>query len=244
MPDFYYIDLYFDPEGRNFGAIVDGCVNSLLSVGATFEKVMMARDDARKQVIVGEHVTIQPGDLGALAEAYLEDIEKENNYIVSFPHLGRIMFKHGFTLCQSMVDEIREEEKETRTSANDIGLSFSYSVTQQSGGRVKASLSFWEEYLLMHSTDEAHADNIGKIMDILATINQEVKPFFGAMGPELHLDTEKAYNKLWSGQMPDVNDFAIVGKSMVHMIDPDLLAASRHRTLADGAVIIQFSTKW
>ncbi len=246
MPDFYYIDLYFDPEEKTLREIVDGCVYSLICSGATFEKVFLVSSTNWKQVSLGEHVQIEPQDLGVLAEAYLEERKEENDFLFSFPPHGRIMFKYDFVLDQYMLEEIAEEEADTKSSANDIGVTFMYSVSKHGGKRVKASMSFWEEYLLTHGSEKVHRINIKKICSFIEAINQNVEPYFGAMNSELHLNTDKSHDMLREGKLPEGNDFVFVGKQMLHLLDMDAVKANgiRQRVMPNKAVILELSHKW
>ncbi len=246
MPDFYYIDLYFDPEEKSMREIVDGCVYSMICAGATFEKIFLASSTNKQQVSIGEHVQIQPQEFGVLAEAYLEEYADENNFFFSFPPHGRIMFKYDFVLDQYMMDEITEEENETKSSANDIGMTFLYSVSEHGGKRVKVSMSLWEEYLLTHGSDEVHRMNIDKLTTLISSLNQNAEPYFGAMNSELHLNTDKSLDLLWEGKLPEGNEFVFVGKQMVHMLDMDEVKARglRVTTMQNGAVMLELTDKW
>lgn len=246
MPDFYYADLYFDPEDRGLKDIVDSCVYALQCAGAKFEKVFLVSSSTMRQVSLGEHVQIEARDLGVLAQTYLEEHEDESNFFFSFPPQGRIMFKYDFILDQYLIDEIRDEEEETHSSANDLGLTFIYSVTETGGRRVKASLSFWEEYLLTHGSEEVHRMNIEKIVALVDAISLNVEPYFGAMNSELHLNTDKSYDLLRSGNLPEGNDFVLVGRQMVHMLDMDEVKARgiKHAVLQNKAVMLELTDKW
>lgn len=246
MPDFYYADLYFDPEDRDLKDIVDSCVYALQCAGAKFEKVFLASSTNRRQVSLGEHVRIEVRDLGLIAQTYLEEHEGESNFFFSFPPQGRIMFKYDFVLDQYLIDEIHEEEEETHSSANDLGVTFTYSVTETGGKRVKASLSFWEEYLLTHGSEDVHRQNIEKIVEFVESININVEPYFAAMNSELHLDTDKSHDLLWEGKLPEGNDFVLVGKQLAHMLDMDEVKALgiRHKVLQNKAVMLELTDKW
>lgn len=246
MPDFYYIDLYFDPKEKSLREIVDGCVYSLMCSGAKFEKAFLFSSTSRQQVSIGEHVKIEPQELGILAEAYLEEHAGENNFFYSFPPHGRIMFKYDFILDQYMLDEIAEEENDTKSSANDLGVTFTYSHSEQGGERVKVSLSFWEEYLLTHGSGEVHRMNIDKIFTFLEAINQNVSPYFGAMNSELHLNTDMSLDMLKAGNIPDGNDFVYIGKQMIHLLDMDKVRSEgiAHITLANNSIILEITDRW
>ncbi len=246
MPDFYYIDLYFDPEEKTLREIVDGCVYSLICSGATFDKVFLVSSANMKQVSVGEHVQIEPQDLGVIAETYLEEHEGETNFLFSFPPHGRIMFKYDFVLDQYMLDEIADEEADTKCSANDIGVTFMYTVSRHGGRRVKVSMSFWEEYLLTHGSWEVHRMNIKKIFTFIKAINQNVEPYFGAMNSELHLNTDESFDMLREGKLPEGNDFVFVGKQMIHLLDMDAVKAKgiKQTVMPNKAVILELSDKW
>ncbi len=246
MPDFYYADLYFDPEDRDLKDIVDSCVYALQCAGAKFEKVFLVSSSTMRQVSIGEHVQIEARDLGVLAETYLEEHEGKNNFFFSFPPQGRIMFKYDFILDQYLIDEIRDEEEDTHSSANDLGLTFTYSVTETGGKRMKATLSFWEEYLLTHGSGGVHRLNIEKIVALVETINLNVEPYFGALNSELHLNTDKSYDLLQAGNLPEGNDFVLVGKQLVHLLDMDEVRARgiRHTVLQNKAVMLELTSKW
>ncbi|MCK4911429.1 MAG: hypothetical protein KAR83_07290 [Thermodesulfovibrionales bacterium] len=246
MPDFYYADLYFDPEDRGLKDIVDSCVYALQCAGAQFDKVFLVSSSSMQQVSIGEHVQIEARDLGVLAETYLEEHEGKSNFFFSFPPQGRIMFKYDFVLDEYLIEEIRDEEEDTRSSANDLGLTFVYSVTESGGRRVKASLSFWEEYLLTHGSGEVHRKNIERIVALVEAINLNVEPYFGALNSELHLNTDKSHDLLRAGKLPEGNDFVLVGKQLAHLLDMDEVRAQgiKHVVLQNKAVMLELSNKW
>jgi hypothetical protein len=236
MTDFYYIDLYMEPEDICFGDIVNGCVSALVGVGAQFEKIFMARHDKKQQISFGEHISVRPEDLGGLAKAYLEEYSGDKNFYMSFPHQGRIMFKYPFALDQSLTDEIRDEEEDTRSSAEALGLSFSYTQNRTRGNRVKASMSFWEEYHLTHSAEDIIEENVEKIISIVDAINLHARPYFGAMNPEINLNTDGSLELLRARKVPVGNEFVFIGKPLVHLLD-------REQTEAEGAIIRALSNE-
>ena len=247
MLDYYYIDLYFDPQRFRLGQIVESCVSSLSEAGCTLNKVTMASGDAASGYIsLTEHIDISIKDLPAFSDTYLEDMRQEGNDLISFPPQGRVIFTYPFDFDDWMMDEIHEEEDDTNSKCEDIGLTFMYTVTEEGGHKIKASLTFWEEYVLTHGSPDIQAGNMRKILGFIKGIVRKTPPYFGATNTELHLNTDSSLKLLKQGKLPEGNEYAIVGGSMIDKLNLSELRDKgfMYEPLADGGLIIQMVNKW
>jgi hypothetical protein len=187
-----------------------------------------------------------PEDIGRFASAYAEEMLREGQLFISFPPMGRVLFEYGFRFDESVVEEVEEEETESRSSARFIGLNFAFSEDPAVGRKIKASLSLWEEYILTHGDRDANRHNMRKVLEMVLRIHARTKPYFGAMNNELRLDTDGALELLESGALPAGNEFAIVGEPLIERLDLRALKSSglRWKELPDGGVLIQFVDRW
>lgn len=246
MLDYYYIDLYFDPARVSFGDVVDSCITSLTGSGCRFEKVTVSNARTSGFVNLGEHVALSPSDLPGLASAYMEEMAQDGQRLISFPPLGRIMFRYGFRLDENLIEDITEEEEETRSSYEDMGLTFLYSADTGTGGVIKASLSFWEEYILKNGDPGLQVQNMSDILGMIVNISSKTPPYFGALNTEIRLNTDSSLELLRQGKVPEGNEFIVVGAPMMPRLDMvEINNQGYHMgTLPDGGAIIQFADNW
>jgi len=246
MLDYYYIDLYFDPARTKFGEVVSSCITSLTGAGCRFEKVTMSNPRASGYVNFGEHVALTPTDLPGVASAYVAEMRQDGQRLVSFPPLGRIMFSYSFRLDENLLEDIHEEEDESHSSSEDMGLTFLYSADAGSGGLIKASLSFWEEYILKNGDPAVQVQNMSDILGMIVRISAKTPPFFGAMNTEIHLNTDASLELLNKGMLPEGNEFIVVGGALMPRLDMKALKEKGYHlgSLPDGGAIIQMADKW
>lgn len=246
MLDYYYIDLYFDPEKAPFQKVVERFVYTLMAKGCTFQKAIMARPDTNQNIPFEEHVDLHPDDLPAMANAYVEEMMQDGQNLISFPPLGRIMFSYDFRFDDIMLDEIHEEEDDSRSSCDTLGLTFTLSLVPGQASRIKASLSLWEEYVLINGTPEVQAGNMRDIIGMITQIAQRTPPFFGAMDNEMHLNTDDSLALLMEGRLPEGNEFIVIGKPLMDKVDTDALKQKGYPVgpMPDGGIIIQMTDKW
>jgi len=246
MLDYYYIDLYFDPERVSFRKVVKSCVTSLIASGCRYEKVIMSNPEANRNISFGEHVVLKPEDLPAVAAAYADEMLQKGQKFISFPPLGRIMFHYSFRLDEAMLDDIHEEEEDAHSSYEDLGLTFSYTASAEVGMKIKASMNFWEEYVLNNGTPELQVENMRDILGMVVRIAADTPPYFGAMNTEIHLNTDASLSLLDRGKLPEGNEFALIGKPLMPKLDMKALGQSGYHmgSLPDGGAIIQMADKW
>jgi hypothetical protein len=246
MLDYYYIDLYFDPGRVSLRDVVHSTVSSLVSGGCSYEKVTVSDPKASGSVNFGEHVALAAPDLPAVASAYVDEMLKDGQRLISFPPLGRVMFSYPFRLDEDLLEDIYDEEEESSSSSEVIGLTFLYSAVSGSGPLIKASLSFWEEYILKNGRPEIQVKNMSDILSMIVRISSKCPPFFGAMNTEIRLNTDASLELLNQGRLPEGNEFIVVGGGLMPKLDMQALKASGYHmgTLPDGGVIIQMADKW
>jgi hypothetical protein len=246
MPTFYYIDFFYDPKERSFEAVVDGCVSGMLESGCRFQKVVMSIEGLKQMTTLEEHIILKPGDLGMFAGAYAREMQAEGQALVSFPPLGRVIFEYDFRFDEEVLEELEQEEADTHSRANLIGLNFIYSHDEAVGRRIKASLSFWEEYILTYGDGGANRYNMGRILEMVREVCARTGPYFGAMNTELHLDTDKALELLLKKGVPSGNEFVIVGEPLRDKVSFDALKSPglAWKDLPGGGVLIRWSDKW
>jgi len=246
MLDYYYIDLYFDPQRQTFRDVVESCISSLIDGGCQFQKVTMSNPRASGNVSFSEHVDLRPADIPAVAAAFVEEALQDGQKLISFPPLGRIMFRYPFRLDEDLLEDIHEEEEESRSNSEDMGLTFFYAADSGSGSLIKASLSFWEEYILKNGAPDLQVQNMSDILGMIIRISGKTPPFFGAMDTEIHLNTDASLELLRQGKLPEGNEFVIVGGSLMSKLDMQALKKSGYHmgSLADGGAIIQIADKW
>lgn len=247
MPDFYYVDMYFENDSSRFSDVVDGCISGILAAGGTFKRIMMSTmsSGGGAPVNMDDHIRLAPKDIKAVAAAYVDDMLAEGNAVISFPHLGRVIFEYDFKLDEELYDDIEDEEAATRTKAHDIGLTFFYYDNQAPGRKIKVSLSFWEEFLLKHCSSETSEYNTAKVLHILENINEKASPSFGAMNNEIHLNLDRSLDAMLSGSLPYGNEYVLVGRSMEDQLDLRRLIADGvpYRKLKGGGVVVMFKKK-
>jgi len=245
MPVFYYVDFYYDPARSRFEDVVGGCVSGLMKSGCKFRNIVMSGEGFKKQVSLQEHVRLTPGDIRRFAAAFAEEMRAEGKHFFSFPPMGRVLFEQDFRFDEALVEEIEEEERETRASARAVGLHCTFSEDEASGRKIKASLSLWEEYVLTYGSGEKSRHNMARVLEMAANIYGETAPYFGAMNNEISLNTDASLELLKSGKLPSGNEYVLVGKDCMEMLDLGALKRSGYRwkAMGDGGVIIQFEDK-
>lgn len=237
MADFYYIDLYFDGRGADIFEIVDACVRGCLKAGAVFQKVVMSDPESRKRISLADHIAFRPEDLGSIAREFLQ--ESATAEFFAFPPLGRIMFHYDFKVDMELQEEITDEEEDSHTHITDLGMAFVYNPHVSAGRQIKASISFWQDYVLSHSRQETHEENRARIIQLLNAIVREASPYFGAMDEELRLNTDRALEGLLSGLPAQGDSGIIAGVALLHHLDAATRAGGI--SLADGSVLLNFS---
>jgi len=246
MLDYYYIDLYFDPKQYSFEQVVRSCITSLIASGCRYEKVTMSNPEVNRNVNFGEHVALKPEELPAVAAAYVDEMKQKGQKFISFPPLGRVMFHYSFRLDEAVLDDIHEEEEDAHSSYEDFGLTFSYTTSAEAGMKIKASLNFWEEFVLKNGTPELQVENMRDILGMVVRIAAETPPYFGAMNTEIHLNTDASLSLLGGGKLPEGNEFALIGGPLMPKLDMKALKASKYPmgSLPDGGCVIQMADKW
>lgn len=225
---------------------VDGVVRGFLGAGARFRRLLTARHGSREQVAYDDHVIIRPQDLGLLARAHEEEEEGSEGGMLSFPpRAGRILFEYGFEFDE-LVEEVRDEEAETHTSADDIGAAFTMQTNHSTGRKIKLTLTFWEEFVLSHGNPDAHAHNMGRIISLVNSICSHASPYFGAMNSELHLDTDGALEAFERGSLESRNDFILVGPDLLPRLNMNALVERGlpFKALDGGGMVIQLRDRF
>lgn len=245
MPIFYYVDFYYDPARSRFEDVVGGCVAALVKSGCKFRNIVMSGEGFKRQVSLQEHVRLSPDDIRWFAAAFAEEMRAEGKRFFSFPPMGRILFEQDFRFDEALLEEVEEEEREIRTSARTVGLHCTFSEDEASGTKIKASLSLWEEYVLTYGSGEKSRHNMARVLEMAAKIYGETGPYFGAMNNEIRINTDASLELLKSGRLPTGNEYVLVGKPCMKMLDLGSLKRSgcKWKALGDGGVIIQFEDK-
>ena len=245
MPDFYYIDLLFDPGEREYGDIIDGCISALLGSGCAFKKITFREDSKGPPAFFGEGAVLDLGNVKESALAYTEDRIKRDIRFVQFPPWGRLAFECGFRFDEAIAEDVAIEEEDTRSSSMELGLSFLYDNNPDSK-KIKATLNFWEEYVLTYGDAKTHILNMTMVLKIVERICDTARPYFGAMNNEIHLNTDISLERLMHGEPPTGNEYIIVGENMVGRLDLEELKGSgcKWKTLSSGGMIIQFVNRW
>jgi hypothetical protein len=246
MPDFYYIELYFSPDESSLADVVDGCVASLIESGCAFDKVIMPKPDFKYLSASGRHDVCGLDNLREVVTAYADEMEKNGLVFIAFPpRWGRISFQYDFEFDSEIQDEVDAEEEETGSMARNIGLSFMYITDRDMGRKYKANMCFWNEYILSHGRNETHVHNMKRILNFVEKISQTMKPYFGAMNDEIHLDPDKSLKMLKTGRLPTGNEFVFVGDKLLDGLNILELEKSglKWKNLPEG-VIIQFGDRW
>lgn len=246
MPSYYYIDLYYDGK---FGDVVKGVIQGLKDFGCVFRKATIQErpEDKQHREFVGEDSLQAFTDM---AEAFIEDRMARAQTVVSFPTWGRIIFGYDFEIDEDSIDDINAEEEETRTSHTDVGLSFVFTANEGAQAHTKTctkvTIALWEDYLLSLGKPDTHHYNMSKIIAMLEAVYDRSLPNFGVLNEELHISIDRSLTKLLSGDLPDGNDYTLVGKKHIILLDAERLLAAGlpYRMLSDGGVLIQFRNRW
>jgi hypothetical protein len=246
LPDYYYAEFYFDPAEHAFQDIVEGCVSAVINAGCTFDMVVMPKATVSSTTSGGEFEAIGLENLKAVVSSYTEEMLKSGNTIISFPpRWGRIMFECDFAIDNDLIDEVLDEEEESRANSKSLGLSFVLVAAGEKGGKVKANLSFWEEFILTYGKKETNISNMRRILDIIRHMCGTVPPYFGAMNSELHINTDRSLQLLSSNNPPVGNEFVLVGERLLDKLNLDVLGKpGLNWSRLNEAVIIQFVDKW
>jgi hypothetical protein len=246
MPDFYYIDLYFDLKEKGIGEVVEGCIAALEKAGCSFKRTTFfepPETGLSPYFAPGTSITLD--GIGRLAEDYTGDREKKGLRFISFPPWGRIAFEFDFSFDEELLEDLAMEEEDTKTSASELGLSFF--LKNSPGGRAfKATLNVWEEYLLTYGTKSTNMTNMMNIIRLVESIYTEVGPYFGAMNNEIRLNADKSRDNLVEGRLPSGNEYVLVGSKLLSHLDMEQLKSSglKWKTFPDGGVMIQFYNRW
>jgi hypothetical protein len=216
-----------------------------MEAGCTFKRVVMSTLSAGggAPVNMDEHIRLAPKDIKSVAAAYVDDMLAEGNPVISFPHLGRIIFDYSFRLDEELYDDIEDEEAATRTDARDIGMTFFYYDNQPLGRKIKVSLSFWEEFLLKHCSSGTSQYNMRQVQHILEKINEKSSPSFGALNNEIHLNLDRSLDSLLGNGIPVGNEYVLVGRRLEDKLDLGRLDSEgvAWRKLKGGGVIVMFN---
>jgi hypothetical protein len=245
MPDYYYIDLLFDPGERDYGDIIDGCISALLGSECEFKRITFREDPKGPAAFFREGTVLDLGNLRESALAYTEDRVKRGIRFIQFPPWGRAAFECGFRFDEAVMEDVQIEEKDAGSSARDLGLSFLFD-NEPGSERIKATLNFWEEYVLTYGDAKTHVLNMTMVLKIVERICNSTRPYFGAMNNEIHLNTDLSLDRLMHGTSPTGNEYLIVGQGMVGRLDLEELkrAGCKWKTLSSGGMIIQFINRW
>ena len=240
MPSFYYADMYF--EG-GFGPAVRGVIEGMTASGSRFKRATLQESPESKT----HHSFSGESNLAGfvdLAGAYIENMLARGATRIPFPAWGRITFEHDFELDENDLEDVVAEEAESRTGAMDIGISFVYT---QETGRTQATISLWEDYLLSGAGPHAiHVRNMTLLLRVIESVYDSSQPAFGVLNSELHISIDRSYEKLSRHELPDGNDYVLVGRRLLRDLDVDKLREQGlpYKVLSDGGVLIQFNHKW
>jgi hypothetical protein len=245
MPDFYYIELLFNPREKNYGDIIEGCISALLDSGCGLKKITFVEDPKGPPAFFKAGTALNLGNIKKHALAYTEDRIKKGIRFIQFPPWGRATFECGFGFDEEVMDDVEIEERDTRSIARDLGLSFLLD-NEPGSERIKATLNFWEEYVLTYGDAKTHVLNMMMVLKIVERICNSTQPYFGAMNNEIHLNTDISLDRLMHGASPTGNEYIIVGQDMVGRLDLDELKQSgcKWKKLSSGGMIIQFVNRW
>jgi hypothetical protein len=248
VPDFYYIDLLYDPKDTDFGSVVGGATGALVEAGCAFDRVsMLAPTDEGDRAFFARAPEMDARNLGEVAGSYWEAMRARGQNIITFPPMGRVMLRYPFKFDEDILDDIHEEEEESGSSRDAVGLSFSFSDSATLGKKIDASVSFWEEYVLTLGRPETHRANMADILGMVERVALATRPYFGAMNNEIHLGTDRSLDLLRDGRLPEGNDYVLVGAREVPRLDIDALKRSRRpvrRLGEEGGLIIEFTRRW
>ncbi len=223
---------------------MDGCVSAMLDAGCRFKRILMSTmsGGGGAPVHMDEHVKLAPSEIKAVASAYIEEMLAEGSPVISFPHLGRVIFEYDFALDEELYDDIEDEELATHTDAQEIGVTFFYYDNQSLGRKIKVSLSFWEEFVLKHCTSETAHQNLQRVVNLLESISSKALPSFGASNNEIHLNIDKSLDSLLESNVPYGNEYVLVGKSLREKLNFKLLDTESvpWREMSGGSVLVMF----
>lgn len=244
MPDFYYMDLYFDPDVTPLVDVVDSCVNAIIQSGCDFKKIIIPADPSHQTTKNGRFGSVGLEHLRSTCQLCQDEMLGTGATLFSYPpRWGRIVFEHDFTIDEDLSDEVYDEEDETGAKCSDLGLSFQFFNHEGMGRKIKMTMNFWEDFILRRGTPETHQKNINFIVHMLETINYAVGPYFGAMNTELKLNSDHSLDLLMKGEVPEGNDFVFIGEALAKKINVDELdrRGITYREFSDGSLLIQFT---
>lgn len=247
MADYYYAELLFDPNQHAFLDIVDQTSKIMIDSGCTFREIIIPRQKFDSKIKWGDFSTAGMDQLREMCSmAEQEGIQNQSNLISFPPGWGRIMYEYHFKFDERLNDEIWDEEEETNALSTDVGLSFTYTPFSELDRYIKLTICLWEDFVLKHGSPETHIANLRSVIGFFNNISQAISPFFGVMNNELHINADKSLELLRQGRLPEGNEYVLVGKTLLGMLDPAALTASgRHAgSLKDGSIIIEFTDRW
>jgi hypothetical protein len=245
MPDFYYIELLFDPGEKDYGDIIDGCMSALIDSGCGLKKITFKEDPKGPPAFFKAGTELNLGNIKESARAFTEDRINRDIRFVQFPPWGRATFECNFRFDEAVMEDVQIEERDTSSSARDLGLSFLFD-NKPGSKRIKAILNFWEEYVLTYGDAKTHVLNMMMVLKIVESICNSTQPYFGAMNNEIHLNTDVSLDRLLRGASPTGNEYIIVGQDMVGNLDLEDLKRSgcKWKNLSSGGMIIQLINRW
>jgi hypothetical protein len=247
MADYYYIDLYFDPDEYLFCEVVVDCVTSLLDYGCTLKKIVIPKDEEVFTISGGEYDTHGLDDLFGLCNDHTHELEHDKTRFISFPpRWGRILLQHKFELASSNLADIQDEEEDTNTSIQDVGLAFVYSTDKRYGRKIKLTISIWEDFILTHGDNDLHMRNVQTLLSMIEKINTCVPSYFAAMNSELKVNIDKSLEHLKKGELPEGNDLVYVGAKLSNLLDKNKLTEAKlhYRENTDIGTFVQFTDRW
>jgi hypothetical protein len=245
VPSYYYIDLFFDCE---VGEAVEGTVSAAIEAGCRFERVAMGDVAEGDHAAILDPATLGPSNLAERGQAFVAEHLRRGERAIGFPPWGRILFTFPFEFDEALQEDMREEERECHSSARDVGLSFLYerSPLGDVAPRVRASISFWEDYVLSLGSEEAHEVNMSRMLALVEGIYETARPYFGALNDEIHINAERSFETLTRGDVPRENEFVLVGRRVVGRLNTDALVESgvTWKVLSDGGLLLQTRRRW
>ena len=248
MAEYYYIDLYFDPDEHPFCDLIIECVSSLLEAGCSLKKVVIPTAESLKAT-PGKGVSNSYGieDIHALCRSHQKKMNEKNEPFVSFPpDWGRIVIEKDFEIDQEIRSDAEDEEAETNSDLGDIALSFRYTQSEAYGRKIKLTLSLWYDFVLSHGHADTHIRNLRSLISLLEHMSTFAAPYFGVMNTELHIDIDRSLGRLHEGGIPDGNDLAIVGPAYADKLNTKALdmVGLKYWKLNSGMYMIQFTKRW
>ena len=247
MADYYYAELLFDPNSIRMVDLIERSINTLIRSGCEFREIVMPKERFSKDIKWGEFSTVGLDDLHPMCEAVTNDAISNNLDIISFPPgWGRVMFEYMFAFEDVMENEIWDEEEESNALSTDLGISFAYNHGGNLPKRIKMTISFWEDFVLTNASPETNMTNMRQAISFMENLCTAVSPFFCVMNKELHVNIDRSLDKMIAKQLPEGNEYVMVGKQILDRLDMTALNASSHRaaTLKDGSLIIEFTDRW